>query len=169
MSGTEPPTEPPSHDPAPRATTGAPLRSLPVSLPTANPLIMVLAEEDSRRVVARVAIAAGTPILRIEGRQTDTPTRHSVQVGAAQHIDPFDLLDDAARVQWRAWMYLNHHCEPNAGLRERLLVALRDITEGEDVTFDYNSTEWELAEPFACTCGSPRCVGVVRGARFRGR
>ncbi|MBX3175455.1 MAG: SET domain-containing protein-lysine N-methyltransferase [Gemmatimonadaceae bacterium] len=169
MTGPTPPIHPQQPDEAPRPNTGASLRSAPGILPSANPLIAVLAEADARRVIARVAIAAGTPILRIEGRLTDLPTRHSVQVGASQHIDPFDLFDDAAQVEWRSWMYLNHHCEPNAELRERVLVALRDIAEGEDVTFDYNTTEWELAEPFSCACGSPRCVGVVRGARFRRR
>jgi len=41
-------------------------------------------------------------------------------------------------------------------------VALRDLAAGEELTFDYNATEWSMAEPFLCTCGA--CGGsVVQG------
>lgn len=63
------------------------------------------------------------------------------------------------------WRFLNHSCEPNAFLRGLTLVALDDIPEGAEITFDYNTTEWDMAHPFACVCGTPACVGVVRGYR----
>jgi hypothetical protein len=44
----------------------------------------------------------------------------------------------------------------------RRLVALRELAAGEELTFDYNATEWDLAEPFRCSCGA--CGGsIVRG------
>lgn len=135
--------------------------------PTATAGVGILVESGQRRVVATAAFSAGATVMRLEGRATDVPTRYSVQLGPAEHLDPFDLLDEQARLQWRGWMFLNHSCEPNAVIRDRALVALRDIVEGEGITFDYNATEWDMAEPFACHCGSPRCVGVVRGARHR--
>lgn len=138
-------------------------------LPTASPLVGVLVEPHQRRVVARAPIPAGIEICRLDGRETESPTRYSVQLAPGRHLDPYDLLDPDELVHWRYWMYLNHHCEPNAMLDGRRLVALRDIAAGEGVTFDYNSTEWEMAEPFACHCGSARCVGTVRGAKYRDR
>ncbi|KAL8280209.1 hypothetical protein RQP46_007323 [Phenoliferia psychrophenolica] len=32
------------------------------------------------------------------------------------------------------------------------------------MNFAYFSTEWSMAQPFECLCGSPRCIGEVRGA-----
>jgi hypothetical protein len=60
---------------------------------------------------------------------------------------------------------MNHDCDPTTAIRDRDVVALRDIAPGDGITFDYNTTEYELAEPFKCRCGSTQCVGMVRGAR----
>ena len=46
------------------------------------------------------------------------------------------------------------------------MLAERDIAAGEAITFNYNTTEYELAEPFRCHCDSALCVGLVRGARY---
>ena len=40
---------------------------------------------------------------------------------------------------------------------KREFVAIRDIDEGEEITFDYHSTEDEIAEEFDCVCGSENC------------
>ena len=40
--------------------------------------------------------------------------------------------------------------------QHRLFMSLR---------FDYDSTEWDMAAPFDCGCGSPKCRGTVRGFR----
>ncbi|MBL8981616.1 MAG: SET domain-containing protein-lysine N-methyltransferase, partial [Gemmatimonadetes bacterium] len=63
------------------------------------------------------------------------------------------------------WRYMNHACAPTTRIVEREVFAVRDIAALEAVTFDYNTTEYDLAEPFRCHCGAPQCVGVVRGAR----
>lgn len=151
------------------AAAQAAVIATPTVLPTACPLLGVLVEPQQRRAIAVQPIAAGSEILVLDGRESDTPTRYSVQLGPGLHLDPFDLLHPEEQVQWRPWMFLNHHCEPNAVLEGRTLRAVRDIPVGEGVTFDYNTTEWEMAEPFACHCGSPRCVGQVRGKKFAAR
>lgn len=168
MSATPPSRSPVDVGESPRLPDGAIPHPLGPVFPTASPGLGVLVEPQQRRLVATQSFSAGATLLRLEGRDIAAPTRYSIQVGAAMHLDPFDLFDDAARVQWRGWMFLNHHCEPNAELRDRTLVALRTIDAGEGVTFDYNTTEWDMAEPFACHCGSARCVGVVRGGKHRG-
>ena len=58
---------------------------------------------------------------------------------------------------------MNHACEPNAAIRGRGVAAIRPISAGEEVTFDYNTTEYDMAAPFACRCGSQRCRGQIRG------
>jgi uncharacterized protein len=74
-------------------------------------------------------------------------------------------------------LYSNHSCDPNTAIRGQIvLVAMRDIAAGEELTHDWATTDdgdYELA----CRCGSPRCRGVVTGkdwmkpelqARYRG-
>ena len=47
-----------------------------------------------------------------------------------------------------------------------LVFAARDIGTGEELTFFYPSTEWEMSSPFICLCGATNCIHVVAGARF---
>lgn len=63
---------------------------------------------------------------------------------------------------------LNHSCEPNAGLRgATLLVALREIAVGEEITFDYAMCDASDYDEFACLCGMPTCRQVVTGSDWR--
>lgn len=73
-----------------------------------------------------------------------------------------------------AIMYTNHSCVPNCRLEAALvgdsqaevsLITLEDVPAGTMVTFDYNTTEWDMAAPFECLCGEPCCVGSVKGFR----
>ena len=128
-------------------------------------IVGVLVTHDERRLVTVRAVGAGEKLFYIDGRERSTPTRFSVQVGRGVHLDQDDARNADDRVARYPWRYMNHHCEPSTEIRDRYVIARRDIAGGEDVTFDYNTTEYDLAEPFACRCGSARCVGVVRGAR----
>jgi len=59
--------------------------------------------------------------------------------------------------------YVNHSCDPSAGLNGQIaLVALRDIASGEEICFDYAMSESHSLFEFECRCGSPRCRGWVR-------
>lgn len=68
--------------------------------------------------------------------------------------------------------FLNHSCEPNCYVRfgESVeLVALRPIEEGEELSFNYNTTEYEMMTQgchFACSCASRQCQGEVRGFAY---
>lgn len=61
--------------------------------------------------------------------------------------------------------YLNHSCDPNCESEERdgkiYLVALRDIEEGEELTFDYCVVA-EDGEELPCNCGTANCTGTMR-------
>lgn len=132
-------------------------------LVTSCPAVGVLVEASQRRLIAVEPIAAGAEIFTLVGRETRVATRYSVQVGPEMHLDSDDLPTDEARVRDRYWMYLNHSCEPSAWIRGLSVIALREIARGEGVTFDYNATEYSMAEPFDCLCGAPNCVGRVSG------
>lgn len=89
------------------------------------------------------------------------PTRFTVQVDAAKHLEFAGGLE-----------YVNHSCEPNARLvvsentPEVAFVATRDIREGEHLSFDYSTSEWDMDEKFDCRCGSPNCRGHIGGAKY---
>lgn len=128
-------------------------------------LVGVQVAQDGRRLVAIRPICAGMRLFVITGRETPTPTRYSLQVGAALHLDQdcaHDMQDVVRRYFWR---YMDHDCDPTTIIRHRAVIAVRDIEPGDAITFNYNTTELELAEPFRCRCDSALCVGVVRGAR----
>lgn len=62
--------------------------------------------------------------------------------------------------------YINHSCDPNAGIRwarpEIWLVALRDISQDEEITFDY-ATFYRRPWSMKCVCGSGSCRGTILG------
>jgi len=62
--------------------------------------------------------------------------------------------------------YINHSCDPNVffDTHSMKIVALKQIAEGNEMTFFYPSTEWHMAQPFTCFCGSSKCLREIRGA-----
>ncbi len=62
--------------------------------------------------------------------------------------------------------YINHSCDPNLffDVESMNLIALKDIKIGEELTFFYPSTEWEMVQPFDCFCKSEKCLSRIEGA-----
>jgi SET domain-containing protein len=62
--------------------------------------------------------------------------------------------------------FVNHSCQPNCEtdqIRGKMLViALRDLAAGEELTYDYNLYDGEDDAP--CLCGSKRCRGSLYSA-----
>lgn len=108
-------------------------------------------------------LARGERILTISGRVQKQPTRYSIQIDAGRHVEADgDLPDEEMRLR-HPWRFLNHSCDPVARIEGDALYARNAIRAGEEITFDYTTTEADMAEPFQCRCGSPRCVGQVQG------
>jgi uncharacterized membrane protein YeiB len=104
------------------------------------------------------SFARGEVVFPLRGRPVQRPTRFSIQVGRETHLDP---ISDSAS----PWGALNHGCNPNVAIDvpRRAIIARRAIAAGDQLRFDYHTTEWELAESFVCNCGAPTCVGVAMG------
>ena len=59
---------------------------------------------------------------------------------------------------------VNHSCEPNCGLLgATILVAMRDIAPGEEITFDYATCDGSDYDEFECACGTASCRGKITG------
>ena len=85
-----------------------------------------------------------------------TPNRFTVQIGRDEH----------AYVGYLA--AANHSCDPNVVVdtTNMTMVARDDLAKGDELSFFYPSTEWDMAAPFACRCKSADCIKLVAGARF---
>jgi SET domain-containing protein len=60
-------------------------------------------------------------------------------------------------------LFINHSCDPNVGFAGNVvLVAMRDIDPGEELTVDYAMFDTSQ-DTMDCHCGSPACRRVVRG------
>lgn len=67
--------------------------------------------------------------------------------------------------------YFNHSCDPTTRINfsRYTFEALRDIATGEEITWNYLTTEYDLAgrnEDFECKCNYDNCVGAVKGFKF---
>ena len=118
-------------------------------------------------VFARVPFRTGEVVLPVVGEVQSHPTRYSLQTAAGAHLAPRpeDLAGPPSG--GTAWRFLNHSCSPNARFDAgtRAVVAMEPVREGEEVTLDYNATEWDLDAAFSCQCGVDGCYGEVRGFR----
>lgn len=108
----------------------------------------------------------GDTVFLLDGDIVDWPSRHSLQIGEDQHLlvpvaDP--LSEETGRY---LWVYMNHHCRPNVWVCGGEMRALRDIAPGEELFFNYDTTEWDMATPFHCHCGAPDCLGSIRGFKY---
>jgi hypothetical protein len=116
-------------------------------------------------LVVKQDVPADTHLFTIEGELSATPTRYTVQLDRDLHIDlPPDCRTEFVLDNY-FWRFMNHACEPNSVIRGREVISLKPIPAWSQITFHYASTEYDMAEPFRCRCGSPRCEGVVQGFR----
>jgi SET domain len=63
---------------------------------------------------------------------------------------------------------LNHSCDPNLGWADdSTLVALRDITEDDELTVDYATAMCDPDFVMMCHCETYRCRQVIEGTDWR--
>lgn len=81
---------------------------------------------------------------------------HAHQIAEGYYLTPLEFDEPAS--------YINHSCNPNAGFSGQIvLVAMRDISPGEEVTFDYAMCDGSNYDEFVCLCRSHNCRGKVTG------
>jgi hypothetical protein len=86
-----------------------------------------------------------------------SPTYLTIQIGDDQHIE---LIP--------SWLqFTNHSCDPNAffDTTNKQLVCIKPIRKGDEITFFYPSSEWDMDRPFGCHCKSSMCRGRISGAK----
>jgi len=90
---------------------------------------------------------------------------HSVQMAWDQHAN----IDLPAR-------FVNHSCDANLGIKNNYsddtgvydFYALKDIDEGKELLWDYETSEYEIGSFDNCLCGSPKCRVSMGGFKKNG-
>jgi len=115
-------------------------------------------------VFAGERISLGEEILTFMGPlidRRDMPEVHS------QDEDYYLQVDDDLFLGPSGWIddYINHSCNPNSGViiegQVSKLVAIQNISRGDEIRFDYSTTMYRPILVMKCWCGSPLCRGEV--------
>jgi len=116
--------------------------------------------ETGRGVFASETIPVGSVIMNYVGPllryEQTSPATLALQIGPDMYLGESGQADD----------FVNHSCDPNAGMviegTDVRLIAIREISPGEQITFDYSTTMDEDDFEFDCLCGSAKCRGRIR-------
>lgn len=88
-------------------------------------------------------------------------TKYSFQIAMNVHVQ----LDKLSRS-------INHSCDPNTGVRNNLFggydfIALRRIARGEEITWDYETTEFISISIKKCLCRTEMCKKEIQGFLYQ--
>jgi uncharacterized protein len=124
-----------------------------------------------RGLFAAAPIRAGELVAVKGGHIFDRATLERVQplLGAAEIQIGEDLYIGPLTAEERegSMLFTNHSCSPNLGVQGQIaFVALRDISEGEELTHDWAMTD-DDASTTDCHCGAPNCRGTLTGQDWR--
>ncbi|KAK0100774.1 hypothetical protein ONS95_007223 [Cadophora gregata] len=91
--------------------------------------------------------------------KADKPTYATVQMGKEEHLN---LNSDL--------VYINHSCDPSltfdlSPTSFGIFAGPKGLKPGDELTFFYPSTEWDMAQGFDCFCGAKTCRGFISGAK----
>ena len=122
-------------------------------------LIDVQDGRHGKMAVAAGMIGEGAVIMRFTGK----PMNYSETLGQKDESFALQVNDDEYIYLDKPFRFINHSCEPNCGVTPDLhLVALVNIAEGEELTYDYSTTMSENSWEMTCSCRSKTCRGTVR-------
>ncbi len=119
--------------------------------------LVIRTQDRYRSLITSRAYRRGEIICPIPAENMySKPNQFTVQIGIDKHVEVRELAST------------NHSCDPSTILdtARMLVIATRDLAPGDELTFFYPSTEWEMSSPFICLCGAASCIHVVAGARY---
>ena len=124
--------------------------------------IEVRQTQKGKAVIAADDIAPNEVLFEFEKKFLDHPTRLSMQIDGQVH----QISDNPLALE----NLLNHSCDPNGFINfdDLTFRASCQIKKGEELAFNYLTSEWDLANKFTCHCGSQNCYGQIKGFKYLG-
>jgi hypothetical protein len=111
-------------------------------------------------------LAAGEVVAVKGGHIVDTETMlaqtERLQNSVIQIAEDLHLMALVEEEYEPVMLFINHSCEPNVGFAgNTVLVTMRPVAAGEELTTDYVLFDGTEFPPMACTCGTPSCRGSI--------
>jgi len=127
-----------------------------------------IADRGGHAVYARSPVTVGEA-LAVWGGEVISRKRlrragpEAVRLALQIDEDRFLLSSHEGPADW-----INHSCEPNAGLCGQIvLVAMRPISAGEEICYDYAMSDGSDYDVIDCRCGAPTCRRRISGRDWR--
>ena len=122
---------------------------------------------EGRGLAALAPIGAGETVAIKGGHIVTAAALQSLperlQNSEIQIADGFHLVALEEAEYEPVMLFINHSCEPNVGFGGNIvLVAMRDISAGEELTTDYALFD-DHDGTMECRCATPSCRGTVSG------
>jgi len=121
--------------------------------------------KEQNGLLAKKNIAQGSVILIQKSIPGSLRSKYTIQVSEELHVKPGFF-----------GKFINHSCDPDTAVFFRLskdkshatimVITLRDIQRGEEITYDYSTTEEYLSEETTdtpCLCASEKCRNKITG------
>ena len=77
----------------------------------------------------------------------EEPTKTSIQIEEGVHVEN------------EIGKYVNHSCHPTCEIKDAKIIALKNIEQGQEITFDYGKNENTITSPFVCNCCNKPILG----------
>ncbi len=135
----------------------------------------------NRGLFAATDIKAGTEVIEYIGEKItkDESERRACQQmevagengdGAVYIFAINKRYDIDGNVAFNHARLINHSCDPNCETDiydgHVWIIAIRDIKEGEELSYNYNF-DLDNYEEHPCLCGTKRCLGYIVGDEYR--
>lgn len=91
---------------------------------------------EGKGLILRKNVKKGEVVFTLSGKMLDHPTRESIHIGNNKHI-----YDENG-------IFINHSFEPTVWIDGYNVRALMDLTDGDEITFNYNDSEINMANTF---------------------
>ena len=111
-----------------------------------------------------VSVSGGFIVPEVEYNRLWKTKPEFMQQYAIPIAEGFYLMSAERETDLETDDFYNHSCTPNCGFHGQvMLVAMRDIRPGEELTYDYAMTDSDPRLWMQCNCQSRNCRGRVTG------
>lgn len=113
-----------------------------------------------RGIVAIQNIFEGEIICKVTGPRVNL--KQFFEKYEINNCNVFQIGEDEFIDVIEPYLFFNHSCEPNAGIRNKgVIFALRTIKKGEEIFFDYSTITDDVIWSMECNCKSKICRGII--------